>query len=103
MVSRAIETEQTCRTLESWDAKKNTFMLIIDSKLKKHCEEVPDLIHAEVDSVIGLGMSREGFFSWNKGFRVSGKLLIFRRNAIIAYIYVLMVDDMEKCLKQTWI
>lgn len=43
--------------------KKNTFMLIIDSKLKKHCEEVPDLIHAEVDSVIGLGMSREGFFS----------------------------------------
>lgn len=36
-------------------------MLIIDSKLKKHCEEVPDLIHAEVDSVIGLGMSREGF------------------------------------------
>lgn len=38
-------------------------MLIIDSKLKKHCEEVPDLIHAEVDSVIGLGMSREGFFS----------------------------------------
>lgn len=32
---------------------------------------------------------------------MSGELLIFRRNAIIAGMYNLIIDDMEKYLKQT--
>lgn len=32
---------------------------------------------------------------------MSGELLIFRREAVIAEMYDLIIDEMEKCLKQT--